>query len=120
MGKEPSRSLELGSAVVGRTRGLTGSRCDQWRGAGGSWGRDAQGTRVNGPLCTRGMNGGLCKGQRGGAAGSRNAWVPGELAGKRDRREFTFVELPTAYQALSQALTHLEGVAILSVIMIIY
>lgn len=62
VGKEPSRSLELGGAVVGGTRGLKCSRCDQWRGAGGSRGRETQGTWVNGRLCTRSMNGGLCEG----------------------------------------------------------
>lgn len=39
VGKEPRRSLESGGAVVGGTRGLTGSALDQWRGAGGGWGR---------------------------------------------------------------------------------
>lgn len=39
------------------------------------------------PLCARSMNGGLCEGRRGGAAGGRNAWVPWEPAGRRDGRE---------------------------------
>lgn len=38
VGKEPRLSSESGGAVVGGTRGLTGSALDQWRGAGGGWG----------------------------------------------------------------------------------
>lgn len=110
MGKERSRRSGLGGAVVGGTPGLTGSRCDQWRGAGGGRGREAQGTLVNGPLCTRGLNGGLCEGRRGGGGELQlEAGMPGSLGSRREgetRKRIYFCRTPTAYQALSQALTH--------------
>lgn len=93
VGKERSQAWEPGVAVVGGIRILTGNGCDQWRGTGGGRGRNAHGTRVNGLLCTRDMNGGLCEGQRWRVAGGWNAWVPGELAGRRDRRENSLLSI---------------------------
>lgn len=94
MGKERRRSAEPGGAVEGRTPGLTGREGDQWRAVGGGRGREAQGTRVNAPLCARCMNGGLCEGRRGGGGVWRPECLgpPGAGGQERQEREFTFVE----------------------------
>lgn len=94
VGKERRPSAEPGGAVEGRTPGLTGREGDQWRAAGGGRGREAQGTRVNAPLCERCMNGGLCEDRRGGGGGWRPECLgpPGAGGQERQEREFTFVE----------------------------
>ena len=76
MGKERLRSVELGGTVAGKTRSLTGRGSDQWRGTRGGQGREAQGTRVNEPLCAPDVNEGLCTGRRG-AGGRPEAGMPG-------------------------------------------
>lgn len=111
MGKQRSPSAQPGGAVVGGSRGLTGRGCYQWRGSGGGRAREARGTRVNGPLCERGMNGGLCEGRRRGGSWRPECLGPPGTGGQESReREFTFCRMPTAYQALSQELTHRGGV----------
>ena len=93
VGKERLWSVELGGTAAGKTRSLTGRGSNQWRGTRGGQGREAQGTRVNEPLCAPDMNEGLCKGRRwGGGRRPECLGPPGAGRHERRAREFTFVK----------------------------